>query len=95
MQIRKSLSNIPWENFLKSNPDVNWQVERFTEIVLNIMSDFIRSKIIKVNPRDPHGLMVILNECLTVNKDYTKIIKGMVLNLRTRSGLIDFVMNVI
>ena len=53
MQIRRSLSNFPWENFLKSNPDVNWQVERFTEIVLNVMSNFIPSKVIKVNPRDP------------------------------------------
>ena len=53
MQIRRSLANFPWENFLKSNPIVNWQVERFTEIVLNVMSNFIPSKVIKVNPRDP------------------------------------------
>ena len=35
------------------NQDVDWQVKSFTDIVLNIMCNFIPNKIIKVIPRDP------------------------------------------
>ena len=31
---------------------INWQVNSFTEIILNIMSNFILNKIIKVVPKD-------------------------------------------
>ena len=52
-QIRNSISNFPWEEHFRKNPDVNWQVTSFTEIILNIMSNFIPNKIIKVVPKDP------------------------------------------
>ena len=51
--IRRSILEFPWENHLNSNPEVNWQVKSFTEIILNIMSNFIPCKIIKVVPRSP------------------------------------------
>ena len=51
--IRRCISNFPWEQHLSSNPDPNWQVESFTEIILNIMSNFVPNKIIKVVPSDP------------------------------------------
>ena len=51
--IKRSISEFPWENHLNSNADVNWQVNSFTEILLNIMSNFIPNKVIKVVPRDP------------------------------------------
>ena len=52
-QIRKSIAQFPWENHFRGNPDVNWQVDSFTKIILNIMSNFIPNKIIKVVPKDP------------------------------------------
>ena len=51
--IRKSISNFPWEYHFRINPESNWQVNSFTEIVLNIMSNFIPNKIIKIIPSDP------------------------------------------
>ena len=35
--IRRSISEFPWENHLNGNADVNWQVNSFTEIILNMM----------------------------------------------------------
>ena len=39
--IRRSMSSFPWLQHFSLNSDVNWQVKSFTEIVLNIMSNFI------------------------------------------------------
>ena len=33
--------------------ETNWQVKSFTEIILNIMSNFVPNEIIKVVPGDP------------------------------------------
>ena len=43
--IRRAVSNFPWEQHFLMNPDVNWQVESFTEIISNIMSNFIPNEI--------------------------------------------------
>ena len=51
--IQKSISNFPWEQHFSRLDDVNLQVKSFNEIVLNIMSNFIPNKIIKVSQRDP------------------------------------------
>ena len=40
-------------NHFRINPDSNWQVNSFIEIVLNIMSNFIPNNIIKIIPTDP------------------------------------------
>ena len=52
-QIRKSIVDFNWEQHFMRNQDVDWQVKSFTDIVLNIMCNFIPNKIIKVIPRDP------------------------------------------
>ena len=51
--IRRSIAEFPWTEHFSQNPNVNYQVKSFTEILLNIMSNFIPNKIIKVRPRDP------------------------------------------
>ena len=51
--IRRAMTNFAWIDHFNKRPDPNWQVETFTEILLNIMSNFIPSKTIKVKPRDP------------------------------------------
>ena len=51
--IQKSLNNFPWVQHLNLNNDVDWQVKSFTEIFLNIMSNFIPNELKKIVPRDP------------------------------------------
>ena len=51
--IRKSINDFPWEEHFSKKLDVNWQVRSFTEIILNIMANFIPNKVIKIIPRDP------------------------------------------
>ena len=51
--IQNSLKNFPWAQHFSLNDDVNWQVKSFTEIVLNIMSNFIPNEVKRVIPRDP------------------------------------------
>ena len=44
--IRRCISNFPWERHLSSNLDTNRKIKSFTEIILNIMSNFVPNKII-------------------------------------------------
>ena len=50
--IQRSMSNFPWLQHFNLNPDPNWQVKPFTEIFLNIMSNFIPNEIKTIIPRD-------------------------------------------
>ena len=51
--IRRAMINCAWIDYFNKNPDPNWQVETFTEILLNITSNFIPNKTIKVKHSDP------------------------------------------
>ena len=52
--IRRAMTNFAWMNHCNKNADPNcWLVETFTEIFLNIMSNFIPNKTTKIKPRDP------------------------------------------
>ena len=51
--IRRSLENFAWEQQLNLNPDPNWQAKFFTKTFLNIMSNFIPNRIVKITPSDP------------------------------------------
>ena len=51
--IKKSMKSFPWAEHLCLNPDSNWQTKSFTEIFLNIMSNFIPNEMKKSVPRDP------------------------------------------
>ena len=51
--IRRSLNSFPWVQHFGLNDDVNWQVKSFTEIILNIMSNFVPNEMRRVVPRDP------------------------------------------
>ena len=51
--IRRSISSFPWSEVLNGNPDTNWQAKAFTEILLNIMSNFIPNKKVTIKPKDP------------------------------------------
>ena len=62
--IKRGLSHFNWEQHFQSNSDPNWQVDSFTEIILNIMSNFIPNKIIQVVPSDPPWINKILKNML-------------------------------
>ena len=50
--IKNSMTSFPWAQHLGLNLNPNWQAKSFTEIFLNIMSNFIPNKIEKSVPRD-------------------------------------------
>ena len=67
--IRDSISNFPWEeNFRVNSEDVNWQVNFFTETILNIMSNFIPNKEVKIVPSDPPWINKDLKTMLNKQK---------------------------
>ena len=45
--------NFPWRQHLSLNTDPNWQVKTFTDILLNIMSNFVPSEIKRFTSRNP------------------------------------------
>ena len=51
--IKNSMKHFPWAQHFRLNSDPNWQVKSFTEIFLNIMSNFIPNEVKKSVPRDP------------------------------------------
>ena len=51
--IKSSMTNFPWLDQLNLNTDLNWQVKTFTEILLNIKTNFIPNETKRFVPRDP------------------------------------------
>ena len=51
--IQRSMNSFPWFQHLSLNNDINWQVKTFSEIILNIMSNFIPNEVKTFVPRDP------------------------------------------
>ena len=47
------MSNFPWQQHFSINPDINWKVKTFIEIIQNIMSNFIPNEVKRFVPRDP------------------------------------------
>ena len=74
--IRKSVSGFPWEESFRRNSDVNSQVQIFNETILNIMSNFIPNKMIKINPKDPpwinKNLKTMLNRQQRLYRNYKR-----------------------
>ena len=50
--LQRCMTNFPWEQHLSLNLDPNWQAKEFTEIFLNIMSNFIPHEMKKILPQD-------------------------------------------
>ena len=74
--IKRSMTNFPWLEQLNLNSDTNWQVKTFTEIFLNIMSNYIPNEIKRFVPRDPpwitKSLKTMLNRKNRLFKNYKK-----------------------
>ena len=51
--IKRCMVSFPWRQHLNLNTDPNWQVKAFTDIFLNIMSNFIPNETKRFVPRDP------------------------------------------
>ena len=51
--IKRSMTSFPWHQHLSINSNPNWQVKTFTEVLLNIMANFIPNETKKIVPRDP------------------------------------------
>ena len=74
--IKKSMSEFPWRQHLNVNTDTNWQVKTFTDIFLNIMSNFIPNDTKRIVPRDPpwitKPIKTLLNKKNRLFKNYKK-----------------------
>ena len=72
----KSMTNFPWFEQLNLNMDINWQVKTFTEIFLNIMSNYIPNETKIFVPRDPlwitKPIKTMLNRKNRLFKNYKK-----------------------
>jgi len=70
------MTSLPWRQHFSLNPDPNWQVKEFTDIFLNIMSNFIPNEIKKIVPRNPpwitKDLQNLLNKKNRLYKNYKK-----------------------
>ena len=66
--------SFPWLQHLNLNTDPNWQVKTFTDIFLNIMTNFIPNETKRFVPRDPpwitKPLKTMLNRKNRLFKDY-------------------------
>ena len=74
--IKRSMTSFPWLQHLNINIGPNWQVKTFTEIFLNIMSNYIPNENKKFVPRDPpwitKPLKTMLNRKNRLFKNYKK-----------------------
>ena len=74
--IRRSLINFPWAQHLSLNYNTNWQVKTFTDIVLNVMSNFVPNEMKKTISRDPpwitKDLKLMLNKKTRLFHNYKK-----------------------
>ena len=86
--------SFPWHQHLNLNTDPNWQVKGFTDIFLNIMSNFISNETKRFVPRDPPWITKSLKTMLNKKIDFSEITKGMDINLLIKFGLTLFVSNV-
>ena len=50
--LKRCMSNFPWEQHLNLNRNPDWQAKEFTNILLNIVSNFIPHEVKKILPRD-------------------------------------------
>ena len=85
--IKRSMKSYPWAEHLGLNPDPNWQTKSFTEILLNIMSNFIPNEMKKSVPRDPPWIDKNLKLLLKKKTNIIATIKNMVIGKRTRRPL--------
>ena len=74
--IKRCMTSFPWRLYLSINTDPNWQVKTFTDIFLNIMSNFIPNEIKRFVPRDPpwitKALKTMLNKKNRIFKSYKR-----------------------
>ena len=92
--IKRSMVNFPWIQHLSLNTDPNWQAKSFTDIVLNIMSNFVPNEIKRFVPRNPPWITKPLKNMLNRKNRLYKSYKKHGYKKKTKIGLILSVVNV-
>ena len=70
------MNSFPWEQHFGLNEDINWQVKSFTEIVWNIMTNFVPNELKRMVPRDPPWIHKELKSKLNrKNRFYKQYVK--------------------
>ena len=86
------MCTFPWVQHLNTNQVPNWQVQTFTKIFMNIITNFIPTKIKRIVPRDPPWITKPLK---TMGRlESLKTTKDMGINQRTKLNLTIFAKNV-
>ena len=74
--MKQPMSTFPWEHHLNTNRDPNWQANPFSEILLNIMSNFVPNETKTIKPRDPIWISKAIKSMLKkqnrIYKNYKK-----------------------
>lgn len=65
---QRNMINFPWFEHLNLNPNINWQVKTFTEILLDIISNFIPNEVKRFVPRNPPWINKELKTTLNKKK---------------------------
>ena len=78
--IKRCMTSFPWRQHLNIDTNPNWQVKTFTDVFLNMMSNFIPNEIKRFVPRDPpwitKALKTMLNRRNRLLTNYNKSIEG-------------------
>ena len=88
--IKRSITNFPWNQHLNINTNPNWQVKTFTDIILNIMSNFVPNEIKKIIPRDPPWITKKLKTMLNKKNRFYKSYKNNGYKIEDKIRLDDF-----
>ena len=80
------MTNFPWLGQLNLNMDTNRQVKTFTEIFLNIMSNYIPNETNRFVPSDPPSIIkpikTMLNRKNMLFKNYKKRLMHFLQNVK-------------
>ena len=72
--IKQCMISFPWHQHINLNTDPNWQVKAFTDIFINIMSNFIPNETKRFVPCDPpwitKSLKTMLNKLKLIGPPY-------------------------
>ena len=72
--IQQAINSVDWDTFLDL-PDVNLQVSRFNEVILNVMSNFIPHETIVCDDKDPPWVNQHIKRLLHDNRQIYKSLK--------------------
>ena len=69
--IRKAIKRVDWQ-FMFSNKNIHEQVAMFNDILMNIFSNYIPSKYVTINDRDPPWMTEKIKNKISLKRSLSK-----------------------